>query len=836
MLTDNQYVKESLEKNFSLCKNKRIVLYGKGPFTKLVLDVAQEYNIVGIMDRDLKSGFKYGKPILSYKEVAEQKIDLIVVVSRPNSLEAVFKRIHSFCSVNHIQLYGISGENLFSKFKMVQFTDENIIYTFQKNFSSCKDKKIVLYGKGPRTRIIVEAFPDYNIIGIMDKTVKEGMYYGRKILSVEDVIELKADIIISVTRPQSTVHVYNRIGQLCSYNHILLYDVEGNNLFETMGDIEEEVEDNPYFNVSEEALKEEIKKHDVISFDVFDTLIMRKVLIPTDVFYIVEDRASKQGINIPKFRDIRKRAEADIIHNNPNIYDIYNRLQELTNISDQERKILLELEISVEKGVLIRRDKMVDIMKYAVNLGKKVCLISDMYLPERIMSEILEELEITGYERLYISCDYNIAKHNGIFEVFKRQIYGKSYLHIGDNPAADGECAARYGIDSFNIKKAIDMLDLSSYSAIRGYLTNVNERSLAGLFIAEAFNNPFVLYHTSGRLEVENIEKFGYLFFGGLITDFVLWIIKRMKASRYEAILFAARDGYLMEKLYRYYKKVKEEENLPQGIYFQTSRRVLINASMESDEDIRWLMSLPYAYSPDKMLKDKFGFSDEEIIAYKEEFSDKIEYGLANREKIFQRSKEIRNNYFKYIGIIGIDRQKKYAFLDLVSSGTCQLFLERMNLFEFDSYYLSFYSGSDLKRNKLLHRERSYIKLTEGNDYIDYLKENNTYKDYWLLETVMTSEQPSLSNVDEKGEIVLEEEKRSTQELKFIHDMHEAIECFFDAYIKNLYIDTIDIDQIVPDKLFGFKNLKYTNEHCAIFDDFSLFEDLGQGRLAIIRH
>ena len=96
MITDNQFIIESFERNFSSCRTKKIVLYGKGPYTKLILETVKGYNIIGIMDRDVKVGTIFDKPVLSYRQVVEQGADLIIVVSRPTSIEAVFRRI-LFC-------------------------------------------------------------------------------------------------------------------------------------------------------------------------------------------------------------------------------------------------------------------------------------------------------------------------------------------------------------------------------------------------------------------------------------------------------------------------------------------------------------------------------------------------------------------------------------------------------------------------------------------------------------------------------------------------------------------------------------------------------------------
>lgn len=835
MLSENQYVLSAFMDNFSRCKDKRIVLYGKGPFTKLILDLVKGYNIIGIMDRDLKSGFIYGFPVLSYRDIVQQKIDIIIVISRPNSIKAVFDRIHNFCTINHIQLYGISGENLYQKFNQECQCDSDIIHVFEKNYYHIKNKKIALYGKGPRTQIIVEGLPDYNIVGIMDRDIKEGVIYGKRVLSYDAVLEEKIDIIILVTREWSTPFVYNRIGKFCLYNHITLFDVEGNNLFMSMGEVKDEIQLDSYFDVSEMDLKSKIQEYDIISFDIFDTLIMRKTLLPTDVFVIVGHKAKKMGIYVPNFSEVRKKAEQEVLHQNPSIYDIYARLHEITGIERTELERILDLEIETEREVLLRRDKMVEILQYAISLGKRVCLISDMYLPKDILISILTGLDITGYEQIFVSCDYNASKCSGLFDIFKRQIRGKTYLHIGDNRVADLLCAEPFGIDGFYIKKSLDMLDISGYASIRSYLTNINERSMVGLFIAKVFNNPFALYHSEGRAKVNNIYDFGYLFVSEAITDFVIWLVENLRKRQYDRVLFAARDGYIIQKMYDQYLNKKKIKDAPESYYFYISRMVVSNASIETEKDIQWFATQPYAFGPEERLINKFGFTVEEILSYNDTFPDEVHYELAQKELIYKRSKEVRENYYKYVKRLGIDKNQKCAFVDLVSSGTCQYFMERIKLLNFDAFYLCYYNIGDKERDAMYHSERWNEILNKNNSYMSYLQSSNIYQEYWLLETILTSEEASIRDFDEFGNPIFAQEHRSESEMSFVQEIHRAILDYFEDY-SMLYIENISISGIVADTLYGFKNLKYTNECCEIFDDFTLFEDMGMGRLKINRH
>lgn len=131
-----------------------------------------------------------------------------------------------------------------------------------------------------------------------------------------------------------------------------------------------------------------IKEHDVISFDIFDTLIMRRTLSPEDVFEILEYKLQSQ---LPGLDFVKNRRKAILENNipNPNIYQIYNKFAELTGLDSEKVSQILKLELDIEKRVLIRRESMVDILERAKCMGKAVYLITDMYLPTEIVVEIL---------------------------------------------------------------------------------------------------------------------------------------------------------------------------------------------------------------------------------------------------------------------------------------------------------------------------------------------------------------------------------------------------------------------------------------------------------------
>ena len=107
------------------------------------------------------------------------------------------------------------------------------------------------------------------------------------------------------------------------------------------------------------------------------------------------------------------------------------------------------------------------------------------------------------------------------------------------------------------------MLPLSGYAPIQCYTSNINERLIVGLFIAKALNNPFCLHQTDGRVKVDEVYSLGYMFVGPLITKFILWLTGQMREGNFDEILFSARDGYLIQRLYDKYLEKRDITDAP---------------------------------------------------------------------------------------------------------------------------------------------------------------------------------------------------------------------------------------------------------------------------------
>ena len=76
-----------------------------------------------------------------------------------------------------------------------------------------------------------------------------------------------------------------------------------------------------------------------------------------------------------------------------------------------------------------------ELLEYAQAVGKRVILISDMYLEEETIRKILAKCGISGFEKIFISCEYRKLKRGGgLFLKAASEIGVRPHdlFHIGD--------------------------------------------------------------------------------------------------------------------------------------------------------------------------------------------------------------------------------------------------------------------------------------------------------------------------------------------------------------------------------------------------------------------
>ena len=274
-----------------------------------------------------------------------------------------------------------------------------------------------------------------------------------------------------------------------------------------------------------QSLDEELfRDFEYVSFDVYDTLVTRPYVRPTDLFMHVERLTGKEGFaaaRIEAERSARRVHRREITLDE--IYDI------LGGGYGECRKKELELETSVPVPV---KDRMELLEKLKGN-GKKIVLVSDMYLPHDTVSKMLEHVGVR-YDYLYVSSEFGFSKHNGKLygHILKDLRIGPSdIVHVGDNRHSDCDMPRSIGIKSILCGKPID-----SYRKKHGkeYKFYSKKKSLDRSMIvaADMLSDADASWH-----------GLGYRFGGPLAVSYAIFVNGDGLA------LYASRDGYNLKRI-----------------------------------------------------------------------------------------------------------------------------------------------------------------------------------------------------------------------------------------------------------------------------------------------
>lgn len=197
-------------------------------------------------------------------------------------------------------------------------------------------------------------------------------------------------------------------------------------------------------------------KFNTISFDIFDTLIERKQLSPLDVFIEV----GQQILGADQARAFcRERVKAEakarerLSSRETNIDAIYDCLK--TRYGDKCER-LMEAEIKHEIESCQKREEIFAIYKEAHKRGKRIIIVSDMYLNRKTIENMLHRCGYEAYDALYISNEENASKRTRkLFDVVltRERLNPCEVVHIGDSLKADFLSAKKSGISAVLIPR-----------------------------------------------------------------------------------------------------------------------------------------------------------------------------------------------------------------------------------------------------------------------------------------------------------------------------------------------------------------------------------------------
>lgn len=311
----------------------------------------------------------------------------------------------------------------------------------------------------------------------------------------------------------------------------------------------------------------------VVSFDIFDTLLVRPVLQPKDIFYLIAAKVDPlYGIN---FVEMRWNAEEQTGNPNATIHDIYACIQRTYKLDKELTCALLDEEIHCEATLLAPREDMRLCYDEAVKQGKRIIAVSDMYLPEDVLLNILQKSGYTQLSALYVSCAYGKRKSDGtLYEhvITQEHIHPSEILHIGDNYSSD-YCAA--------LTRHVTAV----YSPPPYAQCLAADPDFSALVNAAAHKDPawspllaFALHRACTEAakdkRIANLAdgaSFAAVTVAPLLTGYCLSLVGDTALQQhYTQLHFASRDGYLPHKIYT--AIARYVPCLP-AVYFYAGRR-----------------------------------------------------------------------------------------------------------------------------------------------------------------------------------------------------------------------------------------------------------------------
>lgn len=335
------------------------------------------------------------------------------------------------------------------------------------------EKKIIIYGLSTETeRVLSEWDGKYDVIGLLDGFMTCGEQFGCRILDINDVVKMDDVAIIVVARPGSCKAITKRIGALCRKHNVPLFDIRGNDLLE-----EREVvyDFKAVRGYKKQELLKAIDEAEAVSFDLFDTLLVRNISSFDDLTEIIDIRLRDRNIKISDFANTRTKAEKKLsIGRAPRLDEIYAEVLNSTDDINTTADGLSEIEYMVDLDTIEARREIVELVNEIIDKGKPVYVTSDCYYSKAKLQEILELIGVNQVTDIVVSCEYDTSKTGDLFEKLIAIAGTNNIIHIGDDIVADEESAIKYGIKAFRIYSAIELLEM-----VGGLNLSCNEQSLS---------------------------------------------------------------------------------------------------------------------------------------------------------------------------------------------------------------------------------------------------------------------------------------------------------------------------------------------------------------------
>lgn len=484
-------------------------------------------------------------------------------------------------------------------------------------------------------------------------------------------------------------------------------------------------------------------KTEYVSFDIFDTLILRNTLEPIDVFRFLNKEfneliASANYIDFGKMRYISEDlCRKKVFIKNPSfeeitLDEIYEEIKIDFSFSDSVLELMKEKEKELEYKLCKERKTGKELYELALDCGKKVICISDMYLPLSLVQDIMIKNGYTNLQHIFLSSELRLGKYTcSLFKYVKNKLKIKNnmqIIHIGDNWITDVENGKKAGLLTFHLSKPLDLYkginpgihmgksfekifqpNGSSVDGRCGFDLYSGLRAMVALTVNKFYDCPYYNFNHETYFNA-NPCLIGYYCVGMHLLSLIRWLYQDIKSSHYNKIHFLARDGYLPIEAYKIYTIHKEDA--PMASYTPMSRYIIPLCDIIKREDVYNLLDkmnvltstpqkIVYIFNKvitnGKLEKIKEICKSNGIIYEKELTTYDAAYKMLDLLAIFSLLQKEREHLQKYFQSVFKENE---CLFDIGYNGRVENALASICGYSIDSYYVHTYKELALDRAK----------------------------------------------------------------------------------------------------------------------------------------
>lgn len=317
-----------------------------------------------------------------------------------------------------------------------------------------------------------------------------------------------------------------------------------------------------------------------MSFDVFDTCIVRRVGAPSELFHEVgQALARKAGIAFTEAfarqfvewrAEAARRAHRRASREEPTLQEIWHQFGELFG---RERLLDIDgpaLELETENTWLHPIQQTRERVAQERAAGRRILFISDTYHPGSFVEDWLRNHGFAAAgDPVYVSAEAGRTKRSGTLfrHVLEREgLKPGELLHIGNDPVADLQVPERLGIQT-------ELFTPSRLASIERLLLEKRPPDDRLWIRASAELKCRRLTQPGAKAAESATRTFVEQFLGPFCCAFSHWVLNKAAADGVKRLYFASRDARLLWPVCQLLARAR---NLPGDMrYLMVSRQAL---------------------------------------------------------------------------------------------------------------------------------------------------------------------------------------------------------------------------------------------------------------------